>query len=165
MNTYQINDYLRNIKNFAGTFPCNFIPMPTKFPAYYVVNLSRFNPDGGIGQGTHWVAIGIDAKKRGTYFDSMGIPPLQPDILNFLSKTCKRFKHNTQTLQSSGSYVCGVYCIDFICSQSQGMGLREYLKHFSMDLAGNDRCVTRRVNSHVEYLRPRNTIKLEALLK
>lgn len=164
MNTCELNDHLRNIKNFVGTFPCNFIPLPTQLPAYYVVNLSRFDPNEGSRQGTHWVAVAIDEKQRGTYFDSLGMPPLQSDIQKFLNQTCKRFKHNTQTLQSPDSNVCGVYCIDFICAQSRGIGLREYMRIFRMNHTSNDQLVVKRVSSQMGHLNPRYPSNLNKLL-
>lgn len=40
--------------------PCNMLPDKFKLPAGFIVNLSK-----STEQGTHWVSLAIDSKKKG----------------------------------------------------------------------------------------------------
>lgn len=163
MNTSEINDFLRKIPSFVGAFPCNHIPDPDETQSAFVINLSPFDASDDSIQGSHWVAIVIRDGK-GIYFDSMGLPPLQSDILKFLSQHSIRYKFNTQNLQSIHSRVCGVYCIDFITMHALGENLRGYLSSFQVDHRFNDRLVVDRVTCLSSILQPQSTLDLKTLL-
>lgn len=166
MNTFEINACLKKIKHFAGTFPCNFIPSDFRIPTFFVVNTSPWVENKSGQQGVHWVAIYIPVNKKAIYFDSFGIPPLQRDIVSFLENNCHNgFKHNTQSLQSPQSGVCGVYCVDFINQISKGKGLREYLRDFKTDLDFNDNLVVERVGCQSSTSLPHFKSKLKTLTR
>lgn len=165
MNTIQINEYLKEIKSFGGTFPCNFIPHPRRKPASFVVNLDRYDSKKTGLQGSHWVVILIQRDGAGIYFDCSGMPPMQPDILKFLESNCPHgFKFSNQTLQDPTSDVCGVYCIDFIYAIARGASLKQYLSGFTSSYPLNDRLVVDRVTCLSSTSQRRSALNLKTLL-
>ena len=167
MNTSQINACLKNEKQFVGSFPCNYIKVTRKRPAYYVINTSRWQHRdvNKIQEGQHWVVVVLKENGKGLYFDSFGLPPLQPDIITYLEKTCPRgYKYNTQTLQNPSSSACGVYCADFIANHSKGVNLRKYLSNFTSDSVSNDKLVVKRTTCLSSISPPLSRLNLKTLL-
>lgn len=143
LSTREINDYLNpRVKEFVGTFPRDLLPDTRRRPTALIVNT-----DTSDGEGIHWNAIVLLKGGYGEYFNSLGLPPLQREIQEYMSFTCPNgYKYNFQVLQHPYSPFCGVYCIDYIVSRfEKGESMREYLRHFKQDLEANDKLVVRRV--------------------
>ena len=56
------------------------------------------NTDDHDRLGQHWVAFYIDEHKTGTYFDTYGLPPLDPRFLLRLRRNFTTYRWNTTTL-------------------------------------------------------------------
>ena len=77
MNTIQIQGALQQLKvQSPGVFPADKIPRVLTRPTSCV-----FNTDIHIQPGSHWVALFIDKRERGIFFDSYGMLPLVPQHL------------------------------------------------------------------------------------
>ena len=151
MNTGQINECLREVRGFQGTFPCNMIRPARRRPAFYVINTARVDKNSkcdkqGVVKGKHWVVVVCKSNGKGMYFDSFGMPPSQPEITRFINEmNPKGYKFSSQMIQSPLSAVCGTYCIDFVRFVASGGSMKKYLSLFKTDLNLNDRRVVHRV--------------------
>lgn len=166
MITNEINQCLKRVKGFVGTFPCNEIPPPKSYPSHYVINTARLDAKERrpIVEGKHWVVLTLKTSGTCEYFDSFGVQPTQPDIVNFISEHCnKNLKYNTQMIQNPLSRACGVYCVDYILARAAGVSVREYLRRFTPDLLSNDELVVTRVLCQLSALPPHLRSKLKSL--
>ena len=77
LSSLQIIKYLKNVSNFKGCFPVNYIPYISKLPAYFIINTKPITHQGG-----HWVSIYIN-KKFLLYFDSFGCPIFEDRIAEY----------------------------------------------------------------------------------
>lgn len=134
MNSLEILRALALIPDHTiGVYPSDMIPETWQIPAALV-----FNTDNSKKPGTHWVAAYVDRKSSGYYFDSYGIKPYIPDHVMRLRKNCKTLRYNDHQLQSVSSDVCGHFCVMFLYYMACGLGFREFLKLFTLDLHKND---------------------------
>ena len=79
------------------------LPKNTKRPCAIVVNT---HPSDKPGE--HWVAIYLKTNDKGEYFDSYGLPPLEPRIESFMNESCMNgWKYNAVALQDANSTTCG----------------------------------------------------------
>ena len=143
MNTYEINNNLKELKCFKGTYPINKIKFlkTNKRPLAFVVNL---DPD--TMPGSHWVAIFIDKKNNAFYFDSFGVSNCPNSIKRFLKKyKVKRIYRNKYMLQSITSQTCGAYTILIIKMLCNGFSFNEFLKMFSAETNKNDELIIRAI--------------------
>lgn len=133
MNTTEINNLLRHIKCFKGTFCRDELPN-NKFKKPFSIIA---NTDTCQEPGQHWVAMYFDKDNTGFYFDSFGLPPLQPEFINFMNKkNSNGWTCNKSTLQSVTSSTCGLYCILFVkykCTNSSS-----FFKLFTRNSQIND---------------------------
>jgi len=134
MDTLDLNKMLKHNKIFLGTFPCDMLPKNVQYPLGIIVNT-----DTSTQPGSHWVAIFINSKGHGYYFDSFGLPPLQTAIKHFLNKNCiKGWCYNTFTLQDVTSDTCGIYAALYLEVRFQGHSHTKFLTLFSHDNKHND---------------------------
>lgn len=168
MITNEINECLRGVNGFVGTFPCNKIPVAAFRPAFYVINTARWehtNETSRVISGKHWVALMLKEGGSCEYFDSYGMAPNQVDIVMFVSTNCtKTFKYNTQMVQDPNSRVCGVYCIDYILARSAGTKLEKYLGSFTSNHKLNDEQAVDRVTCLLSARRRSLRLNLKALI-
>ena len=66
--------------------------------------------------GEHWVAMYVDNERRGDYFDSYGLQPLQSPL----------------------STVCGQYCVAFLMFRCRDASMNAFTRLFTTDLVAND---------------------------
>ncbi|KAK7442440.1 hypothetical protein BaRGS_00040522 [Batillaria attramentaria] len=135
-------------KVFQGVYPRDTLPLTVhlKKPAAFVVNTDRLT-----GQGEHWVAIYIDEHGRGEYFDSFGLPPTYPELINFLNRHCWYHRHNPQVLQSVTSRVCGMYVVYYIMQKARGQTLWRLLAPFDPRYPWrNDKLVVTYLKQHLK---------------
>lgn len=134
MNSLEILRALALIPDHTiGVYPSDMIPETWQIPAALV-----FNTDNSKKSGTHWVAAYVDRESSGYYFDSYGLKPYIPDHVMRLRKNCKTLRYNDHQLQSVSSDVCGHFCVMFLYYMACGLGFREFLKLFTLDLHKND---------------------------
>ena len=64
-----------------------------------------------------------------TYFDSLGVEPIQKEIKTFIKS--KSIKTNIFRIQEYGSIMCGYFCIGFIDFMLAGKTLTDFANFFS----------------------------------
>lgn len=114
-------------------YPADRIPHVWGKPCAFVFNTQKHNQCGA-----HWVAMYVDKKGVGWYFDSLGKAPHIPDYLRRIQRNCKLFRWNSVRLQSDYSNACGHYCIMFLLYMSSGVGNTQFMQNFSQNLVKND---------------------------
>lgn len=134
-------------KIFLGVFPCDKLPTSIPYkPAALIVNT-----DPSYKKGEHWVAIFFDVWNEAVYFDSYGLSPAGPEMIDFISKNAVKWNHNTVCLQSFTSNVCGMYCIFYLFYKSREYKMKNILNMFSKDTLSNDAIVCNFVNKAFNY--------------
>lgn len=129
MNTLQLECVLHYdpyLHSYAlGVFSRDHLPIVTRYPCCFILNTDRSGHDG-----THWLAIFIDVRRRWEFFDSYGYPP------SFYGLTLKHY--NVNRLQSSSSLVCGQYCLMYLMYRCRGFNLSDFSHLFYNDFHVND---------------------------
>ena len=124
ISNFEINEILKNDKNYIGTFSKDNVPI-LKNNQSSIVNLAD-----SFNKGTHWIAMKFINNKL-FYFDSYGIPFI-PDIIK---KQNKKIISNIYKIQSIDSNECGKFCILFIKANIQNES--DYIK-FLLQFNKND---------------------------
>ena len=115
----ELNKKLCFLSEYLGTFPCDRLPRVTKYPAALILNTDASNKPG-----EHWVAVYIDSKKTGIYFDPYGFEPLLVEFKKFMDDNCLNgWTYSTKIVQSIKSINCGRYCYMFIILRAMGYTL------------------------------------------
>ena len=138
MDENEINNQLKNISGYLGTFAVNELDslFISHYPSFIIINLDERSNDG-----THWIAVGMYLNS--VYIcDSLGaiVPSSKfpTKLINFLYRVgFRRDFYITQQLQSSSSTSCGLYCIFFIKTLSSN-SFSDFLSKFSTNLDLND---------------------------
>ena len=118
MDTSQILCTLKGVTSFLGVYTSVVLaPPPLTLSATLIVNTDLHS-----AKGTHWLATHLQPRSYSTYFfDSYGLPPLFPSILNYLRRACSVLEYNTTQLQGLISAVCGEYCCVFALYMDRGL--------------------------------------------
>ena len=131
--TFIVNSNISCKKMFIGVFAADTLPTNLSYPCTLIVNTDDSNLPG-----QHWVAIHIDKKRIGYFFDSYGMTPYVTNFINFLNKFCDSWKFNSKPLQSINTIVCGQYCCLFVLACSEN-AVVDFLKMYSTnDSYSND---------------------------
>ena len=89
--------------------------------------------------GEHWIAMCVDTKRRGDYFDPYGLEPQHIEFTNFMNEHCSEWAPNDRTLQSPMSTVCGQYCVAFLLLRCRNVSMHAFTRLlFTTDLVAND---------------------------
>ena len=115
ISNFEINEILKNDKNYIGTFSKNSVPI-LKNNESTIANLAD-----SFNKGTHWIAMKFINNKL-FYFDSYGIE-FVPDIIK---KQYNKIITNTYRIQSNDSNECGKFYILFIKANIQNES--DYIK-------------------------------------
>ena len=125
MNTLQIKAVLSHdamTKHlFQGVYAVNMLPKTCE--GMYVINTDDHDQPG-----EHWVAV-----YNNEYFDSFGVPPLDPRIRDFMGST---IIHNCVPLQQILTNACGFYCVYYLLERARGRSMEDIihvLKHTDAD--------------------------------
>ena len=130
----ELEKKLKCFKEFIGVFPRDKLPKIKSYPVSIIINT-----DMSKGSGEHWVAIHINSKKFGIYFDSYGFPPLAKEMIKFLDEYCKNgWLFNQTMIQGVTSINCGQFCVLFLFLRSIGVSLHQFNKLFSRSHDVND---------------------------
>ena len=134
MDTVSINRILAGVKEFRGTWPAD-APVKPAHPAGYI-----FNTHEASKPGEHWVALWVDARRRGEYFDPYGIPPLTRTLERQVIRLCESYSVNKCPIQSlsMGSQACGPHCIVFVALKSLGYSMEQICGLFNRNREIND---------------------------
>jgi hypothetical protein len=125
LSNYDIEDILKDVKNFNGVYSKDQLPKPIK-KGWYIINLQNFT-DGG---GTHWTCFKYG--KSIEYYDAFGFPP--PIEVMRLAKG--DIKWSPKQIQDIKSTACGWYCIARILSP---LPYQKFIDKFSNYTMENDR--------------------------
>lgn len=130
---------------FRGVFASDLIAKHGKF-IQGQDNSYVCNTGDSATKGEHWIAIYINSKGVGEYFDSYGLSPLRvfSDFLKDNSSTWT--KCNETALQSPLSTVCGQYCIYWLHCKGQGYSSQTIIDN--LDVCNGDTFVLDFVNKH-----------------
>lgn len=129
MNTYDIDNELRDVPNFLGVFPFDCLPRTNRERFSFV-----FNTDPSNKPGKHWIAVYVTSS-RTEYFDSTGKPPV---IVSYLKQLGRPVYFSNYHIQAKESIACGLFACNFIKRRSQGETFCEILDSFSRNTLFND---------------------------
>lgn len=139
MNSIEILQALHHLSaRYAGVFPADRLPRVWTRSTALIANTDEHDRPG-----QHWVAFYIDEQGKGTYFDSYGLPPLDPRFLQRLRRNSTSHQWNTVPLQGTFSQTCGQYCCVFLHYMCSGFTLRHFLRRFTGDRHRNDRLIVK----------------------
>ena len=80
----EINEYLKDEKDFIGCFPYDKLSSIKKKKKFSLI----INTGDSQTVGEHWIAVKVNGKKC-FYFDSFGLPIMNVFIKEFLKKNMK----------------------------------------------------------------------------
>ena len=133
LGSSQINNMLKDLRNYEGIFSKDTLPKDLKHNSWYVINMQNHND----GNGTHWVCLktGIPL----TYFDSFGFAP----PIEVMEKVKNGMSFNKREIQDYNSTACGWFCIACIRSDCDASGtttnhFKRFLSKFSDNTLVND---------------------------
>ena len=95
------------------------------------------NTDPHYKPGQHWVAMYLNGG-RGEYYDSLGLPPMYEEFVDFLPK---KWTFNSRTVQDVISEYCGHHCIYYLCNRLKGQTMRKIVNTFDDDFVVKDALV------------------------
>ena len=131
--TDEIWRHLQNKKSFMGCFPADKIPPICSYPCSMIVNTA--NSDNA---GEHWVGVYME-ENLCLYFDSFGMPILEENIHNYLSKYYSTYTYNKCCIQDVKSKACGLFCISFVKNVYSVKSYYNYIHQFDhIDIKSND---------------------------
>jgi len=128
----EIEEKLKDIKQFLGCFPIDKIPNLKKNESI-IINSDKHNEEG-----THWMGLKISSKNVCLFFDSFGEPP-NINIINSLSKQFRKLVYNSIQIQSVFSSKCGEFSMQFICMVKDRKSFDYFISQFDhINLLAND---------------------------
>ena len=110
--TFNINGYVADTLYTKG---CVFISRRVSArhcAAASITNTIRYSYRKYSSAHVQLYALASNLQPRsysGYFFDSYGLPPLIPSILNFLRRMCSHWEYNTTQLLGLTSTICGEY--------------------------------------------------------
>ena len=125
LSNFDIEDILKNVKNFHGVYSKDQLPRPIK-NGWYIINLQ----DQDEGNGTHWTCFKYG--KTISYYDPFGFPP--PVEVMQLAKG--NINWSSKQVQDEKSTACGYYCIARVISK---LPFQKFIDKFSNNNDINDR--------------------------
>lgn len=140
MNTLEIKSYLSKLNCHTKVCCLDAIPKNISRRPYGII----VNTDKCKDPGEHWVSIWLSKNGCGEYFDSFGLPPLLPEILDVLNKYCDQgWIYNCVQLQSVTSQACGQYCIAYMKWKCQNKSLDDFIASFNGNEMPNDEKISK----------------------
>ena len=112
---------------YGGIYSVN--NLPTKHSATYPL-LLVINTGLKGTKGEHWVALYINPWQKAVYFDSYGLPPVAPSILQFLRKHSVSWTYSDRPIQDLRSTACGWFCLYFLYHAARGASLNKIHQPF-----------------------------------
>ena len=119
-NSYLDHFLSRQLKiiSFVGVFPCDILPQKIQ-PETCVI----LNTDPHFQKGNHYVCINRDARGEYLYFDPLALDPQMffPRMMRELKKRKIASKLRPVCLspiQASVSKFCGLFCADYVMTQT-----------------------------------------------
>ena len=139
MNENQINQKLRNVSGYLGTYAIDELESLyiSHYPSFIILNL-----DERANGGTHWIALAM--YQNDVYVcDSLGFllptESFPQKMINFLYRvTYNRHLHITSQLQSPFATSCGQFAIYFTTVMSTTNNFSGFLSKFTTNFELND---------------------------
>jgi len=126
MDTLKILCTLRNVKSFLDVYASELLPRSITKTFTVIVNA-----DPHTKGGSYWLAVHFQPKSSyACYFDSYGIVPFVPDIVDFVQRNSTIWDRNKRQLQSLRSDVCGKYCCLFALYMDRGYTPQQFVALF-----------------------------------
>jgi len=126
MDTSQILCTLRNVKSFLDVYASDLLPHTVTKTCTVIVNA-----DPHTKGGSQWLTVHLRPKSSyAYYFDSYGIVPFVPDIVDFVQRNSTTWDRNKRQLQSLTSDVCGKYCCLFALYMDRGDSPQQFVALF-----------------------------------
>lgn len=138
MNTQQINSFLCDLPQFAGTFAADALPAPNGGRHRRLPMLLVVNTDPRREPGTHWVAVMLKRDGTAECFDSLALSSLPESVERYLHEACTFLVRNTVALQHPLAVSCGLYCCVFLRQRAAGHTFKTFLRQFSTDTERNE---------------------------
>lgn len=123
----------RTASVLSGIYALDTIPAIVQPPVALIVNLSP-----SYREGTHWVTLYINSRRRGFYFDPLAQPPSKP-LVHFLQRNCKVYHVNDIQYQADHSLLCGMFCIVYLYFKVRNVNINSKL--FTTNPTWNDQLV------------------------
>ena len=112
---------------YRGCYAADELPSVKNWTKPYGLVLNTGTRASG---GRHWVALYVSPKNTVIYFDSLGLVPFSPFIIDFLSFNFETVTYSTQKIQPFDSSLCGLYAVHFLMKVSRGISFSAYLSLF-----------------------------------
>ena len=117
---------MRNVKSFLGVYASDLLPRSVTKTCTVIVNA-----DPHTKGGSNWLAVHFRPKSSyAYYFDSYGIVPFVPEIVDFVRRNSTTWDRNKRQLQSLTSDVCGKYCCLFALYMDRGYTPQQFVALF-----------------------------------
>jgi len=126
MGTLQILCTLRNVKSFLDVYASDLLPRSITKTCTVIVNAYPHTK-----RGSHWLAVHFPPKSSyAYYFDSYGIVPFVPEIVDFVRRNSTTWDRNKRQQQILTSDVCGKYCCLFALYMERGYTPQQFVALF-----------------------------------
>ena len=122
----QITTALQDLKCFEGVFARDRLPLNVSKPALLVVNT-----DDSSEPGEHWVSVYTGVNNKAIFFNSFGLPPLSPEVIDFVARNATSLQYCNVVLQDAFSETCGYFCIAFGRHVAKGGTLSSFVSFFT----------------------------------
>ncbi len=129
--------------DFKGVFSADCIPPYIAYLRDFIiiVNLGRRRDKNKRGQLPvgHFVTI-VGRLKKINYIDPYGLPPLVPEVVDFLRSCGRKISYNLKQIQHLDSVYCGLFSILYAIYMDNKTKIK--LKFYKRNLMRNDKlCV------------------------
>ena len=138
--------------------PCDFLPLiKLRKNQCVIVNL-----DPSHRPGSHYIVLWNEGNNKYFYFDSLGLPCTNTDILSYINTSRAKARNNfrymgelvysDKVIQAPLSFFCGFFCIAYIASRKLKMSLNDFYDiflQFPYEIEKNDNLV---IDFITEYL-------------
>lgn len=145
MNSQEIAEFFKKDKQFKGIFASDRIPKSLKSGGVIV------NTDSSREPGEHWIAMFLDGNGCAEYFDPLGVPPIVPQIILWLSINSPNGCHyNCRPIQGLQSISCGLYCIAYLKFKFSGKSMVDFVSKFCMHTNHNENNLLRMILENIQ---------------
>ena len=134
MDSLEIDNLMKEYRQYVGTYSRDTLPNSITLPVGLIANT-----DTSDKPGTHWIAIYIDEKGVGEYFDSYGLPPLHKEFVDFIFRNSSDGSfYNRIQLQCLSCITCGHYCVAYLKMRFHGLNYCHFISLFTSNRLQND---------------------------
>ena len=107
-------------------------PFVSSLPFLMIINTDAHNLPG-----THWIAVYIDAQRRGEIFDSLALPTPLP-LAKWMNQFTISWRTNAHTYQHLLSTNCGAFVLYYVLTRPYVLSMEDITKTFTSSLYENE---------------------------